>query len=327
MAPPPNRAAAPGKQEQRLDTVKASSWVDVHFKPPPLIGRIHFPTDSSKLDDDDMAQLEKMLNPYRQKLSLGKYVYFDYIGYCDFRAGKEYNLPLSQARADAVANYLGQPLRLGDYPSNYIYTSKGRGIDYNSLKEPANSADLSYYRRVDIHADPVLDDPPPRPDPPGLAVSNTWKARLYSSIGAGPPGPIPLAADILWLEIADLENNQAMSFKYWGIGVGKSFKGLPGISAGSSDWKNFKTMLKYNVMDFEGDAAHWATQLQVGAGYSMDAITLWGKSEKRITPRVRLEWEGWTKFDKAAGVGISVTAGMTLPDPKGQKPYWPTRIP
>lgn len=326
MAPPQKKAVAPGTQVIRSDADKERSWADPHFKPPPLVGRVFFKTNDATLDDDDMKQLEKLLLPYRQKLSLGKPVYFEYLGYADYRYTRDHNDKLSQRRADAVANFLGQPMRFGDYPDTYRPTVQGRGIDYDGIREPPNSKALSIYRRVDIHADPLADDPKPTQPAPDDKLSTRWKARIYDCISAGPPGAIPVTADVFSLEIVDLTNNLAMNFKYRGGGFGKSFKGLPGTTLTTSDWYMFKTLLKYHITDFEGDAAHYCQQLQAGPGYCMDAVNLWGKSSKRIAPRVKMVWEGFTKLDKAAGVGVSATGGILLPDPAGQKPYWPPRV-
>lgn len=326
MATPEQRVAAPGKQVVRADNVKDRSWADPNTPMPPLVGRIYFVTDGSTLDDSDMAQLEKLINPYQQLLSkrrdMGGTVNFDFLGYCDHRAGKEYNYNLAQKRADAVANFFDQKFRFQGY-SSYSPTSKGVGIDY-SITGTSNSQDLAPCRRVDIHADPLPEDPKPAPPAPGVALSNTWKARIYDGAGAG----LSVATvDAFHLEIADLENNLAMSFAYKGAGFGWSYKGLPGVNMETSSWYPFKTMLKYNIMDFEGDAAHMCLQGQLSVGYGLDAVTLWGKASKRITPRARLVWEDFTKFAKAAGAGASVTGGILLPSPTGQKPYWPTRIP
>ena len=211
MAPPDKRAVAPGAQPVRIDNVKAESWVILDF-PPPLIGRIYFPTDSSTLDDDDMRRLETIVNPYQTKLKddgrRGLNVNFEFYGYTDKRHTKEYNYALAQRRADAVANYLGQPERLGGF-SNYVTESKGRGIDYSIDGE--NSEELKYARRVDIHADHIGPEPKQTPETPETPVSTTWKARIYdaASIGYG-----VAAADTFFLEIADLKNNLAMSFHY-----------------------------------------------------------------------------------------------------------------
>lgn len=317
-----DRAAVPGKQVVRVDNVKAKSWVNTNHGNPPLIGQIFFATDSSTLDNADMVELEKIDREYRSKLNLyqqqGKSAYFTYYGYADYRHTMAHNYDLSQKRADAVASYLGQPERLGGYKS-YVVESKGLGVDYKSLGRPPASKELEDFRRVDILAPPPM-DPQPKPEVPGELKSTTWKARLKNSIGVGPPGPVPWQFDIFWLEIVDLTNNIAMMFKYKGMGFGKSFKGLPGYSA-SSGWYQFKTSLRINIMDFEGGASHLSGQLQAGIGGSHDSVRLAGPTAHKGEPPVKLVWEGFTRWDKAAGVGAGITFGGISPDPPGQKPY------
>lgn len=329
MGEPGDRAAGPGAQPVRVDNIKLKSQVTLPAIQGRLVGRIYFKTDDATLDNGDMEQLEKLVSPYQGEMSAypKKQVNFSYYGVADYRYGdpaqaEAYNRKLSQKRADAVAIYLGQPERLGqpDHP-NYYAESKGLGIDWTGKGEPATSEAQAPFRRVDIWADPLTpyEERPPA-EKPTAKTSTKWKARIVSSLGGGPPGNIPLQVDLLYLEVVDLTNTIAMTFRYTGLGIGKSFKGLPGYSASKSSWFNFKTMLPYSVMDFEGDAAHLSGQGQLRAGYSYDAITLWGRSGKRFQPRVRLEWEGFSNLDNdAAGLGASVTAGMTLP--KSNEPY------
>jgi len=326
MGPPYNRAAAPGTQNVRSDNVKGESWVDVR-KLPPLRGQIFFVTDEPKpdavnvLDDHDMEQLDKIVSEYWGKLvryaDLGRKVDFEYNGYADYRYTKEHNYDLSERRANAVAKYLED--KLGAF-SSYRATVKGRGIDYNGIDRPPDSKALMQYRRVDIVADSPDLPPPPKPEAPGEQLSQTWKARLVRSFSTGYG---VWAGDVFQIEIVDLTNNIAMLFKYVGIGLGASVKGTPGGSADKSAWVNFSTIMKTNVMDFEGGAVHASGQAQVSGGLSSDNVKLYGPEAHRPGDApINLEWSGWNDWgSKGAGIGVMMSFGGISPDPPQQKPY------
>jgi len=324
MSPPDKRSVGPGAQPMRVDSVKDMSWVDTSKAP--LIGRIFFVTARADLYDNDMAELNKIFLAYHAKLvrysDLGKRLDFEINGYADRRHTKEYNYQLSENRANAVANYLAT--QLSAY-SAYRATVRGRGIDYNSLSEPANSTALARFRRVDIIAESP-DTPQPKQEKPGELLSQDWKARLVKGVSAG-AGPV--AIDVFQIEIVDLTNNIAMLYKYTGLGVGWSIKGLPGFNADKSNWVKFRTTLKINVMDFQGAAVHASGQAQgqvppggISAGVSSDNVKLYGPERHRGAAPVSLEWIGLSDWNsKAAGVGVMISYGGIEPDPPTQKPY------
>jgi outer membrane protein OmpA-like peptidoglycan-associated protein len=319
MATQNQRAAAPGIQIVRIDNVKAASWVEMR-RSPPLIGQIFFSTDNATLDFDDMRLLDTIVDAYHPKLirygDIGKRVNFEYLGYADYRHTKEHNYALSQSRADVVSNHLSHRLRAY---SAYGSGARGLGIDYRGIDRSANSKELQAYRRVDIIADPVDIPPPPKQEQPGEALSDKWRARLIRSAAAG-YGVVAL--DVFQIEIADCTNNIAMTFKYVGIGLGASIKGTPGFNADKSNWFNFTTTRKINVMDFGGGAIHLSGQAQVSGGGSIDELKLYGPEAHRGAARVSLEWYGLTPWGgKGAGVGAIITGGGISPDPPQQKAY------
>jgi hypothetical protein len=321
MAPPEKRVVAPGVQPVRTDNVKAQSWVNVR-RNSRLIGQIFFATDNATLDFKDMALLDTVVLEYEPKVKryndLGRRVYFEYDGYADYRATPAHNYELSQKRADAVANHIGDAARLGQYTISYAYASRGRGIDYRGIDRPADSTELAEYRRVDIIAEPV-DIPQPKPNIPGDLLSSKWKARLVRG-GSGGYGPATL--DAFDVEFVDTTNNIALTYKYSGVGLGVSPKGMPGFNAEKSSWVTFSTVLKISLMDFEGGAVHLGGQAQVSAGASIDELKLYGPEAHRGTPRFSLEWIGVSKpWDKGAGIGAMLTLGGLSVDPPGQKPY------
>ena len=319
MAPPEKRAVAPGAQPVRADSVKDKSWVDPRKSP--LIGRIFFTTDKADLGPEEMAELDKIHDAYYAKLvryrDLGKLLDFEYNGYADYRPTSKHqdNYDLSAKRANAVKSYL--ETRLSGY-SCYRGTATGRGIDYHGMGLPPDSEKLKVFRRVDITA-PSPEIPQPKRETPGEALSSKWKARL---VRAAAGGASVVVLDVFQIEIVDLTNNQAMCFKYVGVGLGLSLKGTPGFNADKSKWTFFNTMLPMNVMDFEGGAVHASGQGQVSVGVSSDNVKLYGPEAHRGDAPASLQWLGFNDWgSRAAGVGVMITAGGISPDPPQQKPY------
>lgn len=318
-----DRAAAPGKQVVRVDNVKAKSWVDVK-RDTGHLGQIFFATDNAELDNHDMSVLDIIVKEYPPKLNANtsKIFFFQYFGYADHRHTKEHNYNLSQKRADAVALYLSGYL---SPHTNYAPEAKGLGVDYNGIGRPATSKDLEEYRRVDIFAEPIKDPPPapvePKERPPR---SSDWQARMRASASVS-VGPI--SGDVFGLEIVDLTNKLSMLFRYLGLGLGKSPGKAPmggSGSASASGWCRFKVSPPVSIQDFEGFALHTAAQVQLGAGGSLDLVTLLGPHARRGANGVLLRFSDFTIFDKAAGIGASQTGGTLQPtkDNDGKPRPW-----
>ncbi len=327
MADPDNRSAAAGKQVARVDTVKGESWVIVD-KTDGCIGKIYFATDSSKLDPHDMELLQKIVDAYPQRLNSDpqKPISFMYNGYADYRYTTAHNDKLSQERAQAVADFVGDQARLGAYP-NYAPEVRGMGVDYNVdldyEQRPTDSASLLWYRRVDILAEGIK-DPPPRQEEPEATplLSRNWKARMYNSVSGG-AGIVQ--GDVFWMQIVDLTNKLVMNFRYQGLGYGKSVGKVPkmgklppvsgGMSGSYSDWMSFDTYVKVDIRDFEGWTMHISAQAQLFAGGSADWVILMGPHDRRNAARISLLFTNFTKWD-STGIGVpgaGITGGTLQP--------------
>ena len=317
MGDPQQRAVGPGAQPVRVDKIKARSWVDVHKKSH-IIGQMFFETGKADLDSDDQAELQKIVDGYAWKLNV-KNVPFSYYGLADYRHTKDYNQDLSEQRAKAVADWVGDAARLGRY-RNYGADARGLGIDYRSKHFPAESATLSYFRRVDIFAESADPDPAPKKPDPGQPwlTSTEWRARLLGG-GAGGAG---VAIEAFRVEIIDLKNKLYMHFWYKGAGAGVGPQWAPGSFASTSKPVDFNTSVPIRIQDFEGFAHHTGAQLSIGAvAGSIDWLTLLGPYARHSAKLVDLEFKDFSTFDKSFGIGAITTVGSLEPTEKFRTPH------
>jgi hypothetical protein len=309
-------SAAAGTNQVRADNIKAKSWVDP-TRENHLIGQIFFVTDKSNLDDADMAELEKIVSAYPFRLNT-RNVPFQYRGHADYRHTKEHNQNLSEQRAQAVANYVGDPARLGGYP-NYGANVIGMGVDWRSKHFPPDSATLSIYRRVDIYAPPAKrDPPPPQKDPaPPLPKSSQWRCQLLGGAGGGAGAAI----EAFRVDITDLTNKLHMHFWYRGTGMGVGPEWAPTSGSGSSNAVDFSTSVPVTIKDFEGFAHHAAAQFQLIAGPSVDWLTILGPMANCDADLIDLKFtSGITDTGTNLGIGGVATVGTLAPT---QKTPWP----
>lgn len=312
------RAVSPGAQIIRVDNVQARSWANVS-NATSHVGQIFFATDDATLDDQDQEELQKIVDAYPAKLNV-KRVPFTYYGFADYRYTKEHNYDLAQRRAQAVANFIGDRMRLGGYP-NYGADVRGLGIDYRSLDLAPKSSILSVYRRVDVFAEPIVPDPKPRQPEPGTPPPRSlqWRARL---LGGGGGGFGAAAAEAFRVEIIDLTNKLYMHFWYKGGGVGGGWKKMPkvgGSASSASDFVDFSTSVPIRVQDFEGFARHTGAQLQLSVGGSIDILSPLGPAHCGADG-ITLKWSGFTLIDPSVGIGALTTIGVLTPT---QATPWP----
>ena len=86
MAPPQQRAVAPGTNVVRVDNIKDKSWVAADGDEG-LLGQIFFATNDATLDSEDEAKLDEMAKLYAHDMILNpkkKYYFFSF-GYADHR--------------------------------------------------------------------------------------------------------------------------------------------------------------------------------------------------------------------------------------------------
>jgi outer membrane protein OmpA-like peptidoglycan-associated protein len=163
---PAGAGSSPGSVDR---TTQGVSKVDVH-EPHGLLGQIFFPTEVSSLDSNDMAELDKLVSGYLPKLNAAKRpkeLFFH--GFADHRFTREHNLNLSEERAETVRTFVKE--RFFDHP---MFASRilGSGVHPESAAAGSTAADLIPFRRVDIHGEPVKEEPSGSPAPTAPIVTD-----------------------------------------------------------------------------------------------------------------------------------------------------------
>lgn len=105
------------KKEEVVELIKENS-IDGWFLP-----SIHFALDKSQILAEDVDNLQSI----GEVMSRHNNIEVDVIGHTDYRASEEYNLKLSQRRAEAAVNYL---------IDNYGISRSRFNIDYRGETEP-----------------------------------------------------------------------------------------------------------------------------------------------------------------------------------------------
>jgi hypothetical protein len=321
MAQTDKRAAAPGKQRVRTDNIKDKSWADPQKKDG-LVAQIFFGTNVTALDNQDMAELEKLINPYQENLrNYDREIPFIYSGYADFRPSEEGNGQLSLDRAQGVAAYLGAPERLGGFQGRYVSTVRGNGVDLWSMGLPADAGVLTPYRRVDVYA------PPPRrtpnPDPPPQKAPLPEKMHWLARMGKGGGGSKGVSVETFTMDIVDEDNEWRMEFRYFGEGPVISVPSLPFSYTGSpSDWVPFDTSVPVTLWDFEGFAVHSCVAAQAGVGPALDMVWLNGPWDRKGADQVFVAFYGFAKFEKSVNTGAGFTIGTLTPKPETLTNKW-----
>ncbi len=123
-----------------------------------LIAQVHFATDGGQLDQQDTAELGKLVSPY-SVLLLGCRVHFWCIGHTDHRGDLDYNHGLGRQRADAVRMKLDAMFGNAMLYSAASIVSLGEVDAHWPL--PSNEQ-MAADRRVDVWSNRVPNRPPLR---------------------------------------------------------------------------------------------------------------------------------------------------------------------
>jgi hypothetical protein len=167
-----------------------------------------------------------------------------------------YNMQLSKVRVNRVANFL-----------------TAAGVLRTQMQLEAVGEELAVGHAMDDERDRGVallilpkkkDDPPPKPTPPpkpkitttfkvamitGLSAAKAakWAKYLKGKVGAG------VAADALFFQIWDVDNNLACIYVYVGLGIGVGVTLLPSVSSTThGPWNNFKTTAAISCSQFDG---------------------------------------------------------------------------
>jgi hypothetical protein len=136
-----------------------------------LLGEVFFPTAKHKLDEDDRSALDLITDACRPFLQEEDKLKLYLVGQADFRAGDQYNLRLSERRANEVRDYIKQKFEESsscDYeydPGNWDHEvdPKGesesvqpgqtyRGVAINRGPNPNVLDILKQFRKVQIYS-------------------------------------------------------------------------------------------------------------------------------------------------------------------------------
>ncbi len=235
-----------------------TSWVNPESPRGGKIGQIYFPTGSAELDDEDLAELQK-IRRYRRAFTHPDwdvpYLFF-FVGYADHRRIDGGNEALTLRRAAMVENDVVIN-RLGPRPDKYRTAHRAVGADPDS-KHGDLAGRLAQARRVDIYAEaPVY--PPEKTDPPEPGHdwceewSDRWSIRIDGSLSVAYKHKV--GAEVYGFFVKDLKNGYFQGMRYVGIGA---FPGPAPISyAGPSPWQDFTTSRIINIRHFQGFAQHF----------------------------------------------------------------------
>ena len=168
----------------------------------------------------------------------------------------DYNKTLSRARVKRVAEFL-----------------KAAGISDKQMQLDAVGEDLSIGHKSDDERDRAVAfvilphakvDPPPPPKPPAkpkitqnfkismLAGVAGLKAVKWAKLLKGKPAA-GVAADVLFFQIWDTENDTASIYVYIGAGIGAGIPQLPSLSATThGPWNKFTTSAPISSAQFGG---------------------------------------------------------------------------
>lgn len=126
-----------GISEERVVELIKENSIDGWFLP-----TIHFNTDKSRILPEfysNMQYVGEMMNRY-------KWMHIDVIGHCDYRASEEYNLGLSQRRAEAAVNFLVENYGV----SRDRFNIKYEGESMELVPEGRTEKEMYQNRRVEF---------------------------------------------------------------------------------------------------------------------------------------------------------------------------------
>lgn len=113
-----------------------------------IVASVHFPTNRTALDGQDLAILDEVVQRYRMVL-LGRRVTLRAIGYADHRGASRRNRSLGLGRARAVLRYLDAALGGARFYSSYPALSQGED---QAVQGTTDRRVLALDRRVDVYS-------------------------------------------------------------------------------------------------------------------------------------------------------------------------------
>jgi hypothetical protein len=226
-----------------------------------------------------------------------------------------YNMELSKTRVNRVANFL---TAAGIFRTQMQLEAIGEELTVG------HAADDERDRGVALLILPKKkSEPPPKPAPPpkpkiaskfkaamitGLSAAKAakWAKYLKGKVGAG------VAADVIFFQIWDVENNLSSIYVYVGGGIGVGVTLLPSVSATThGPWNDFTTSAAISCSQFDGFTRFTTAGV---AKWSLNFLNMCG-----TPPGVDDVYISGFNTGTTIGLGASSTVGdMTLlegPDP------------
>jgi outer membrane protein OmpA-like peptidoglycan-associated protein len=268
---------------------------------------IYFSTDESSLDADAERILEAMADHIESPARGVKDITLEVVGYADKRHDALYNVSLSNARAQTVADYLFELLK--DSVNVHFTTDPERAIGKGEIERAQvgdTEEELKPFRRVDVYVvEEVFREPPP--EPTCLEPTTKWKAQLRNMQGFGPY--VIGAVDIAMEHPDSTGTRWMMTYKFGSGGISWSPKILgmllPSVT-GDSGFKPFETSVPLSITEFTGLATYASESVVVGTGYSVDRLWIEGITDHGADVE-QIKWEGESS---GFSVGIGATEGL-----------------
>ena len=266
---------------------------------------IYFSTDESSLDADDERILEAMADHIGSPARGAKDITLKVVGYADKRHDALYNTSLSNARAEAVSDYLFELLK--DSVNVHFATEPARAIGKGEIERPQvgeSEEDLKPFRRVDVYVvEEVFRERPPAPT--CLEPTTKWVARLRNMQGID-----IFSTGSVDIEMANPDSTGTrwrMTYKFGSIGPEISIPlpgDLPTPSVSGDSEKAFSTSVPLAITEFDGPAEYVGASAVVGKGYSIETLTISGIADHGA--------EAVDITFKGPGTGVSVGASFSI---------------
>jgi outer membrane protein OmpA-like peptidoglycan-associated protein len=175
------------------------------------------------------------------------------------QTGKEdWNLPLSERRADAVLEYLTS---IGSVASSKFIDSIGAGSYFPLKDNKGIEEQINRSVQIFFHIPMVIPPPPPPPAPkPADIGSRNWAIKTDPTVTMG----AAIAGTFLVGTIKNMTTGEEKSGFYIGGGLGISTPYMPKAGGVGGDWTSFTTDDYYTLDDFDGTLCRYTT---IGAGF------------------------------------------------------------
>jgi hypothetical protein len=233
------RASGPAQLESWCDPRGHQQYAD-------LVGQVFFKTNEDVLDAQDKEAIGAALDyylSYHANFFRSSLVAFKFVGNADHRGNADYNMRLSERRADAVKRTFD--LGFFGYPY-YVSKSEAKGESRANPNQTAGS------RRVDIFSNFIV------PRDVGVAFDNYLVRGRYigtktskfliRSLGGGGVSIGPIGGNVVSFEIMNPRTERTAIYQLLSVSGGLGY----GMNLPLPDWTEVDVGAFIDVDDFEG---------------------------------------------------------------------------